>query len=63
MNTFQRIMLSVFIVAMNGVLATSIGNWRFPDDEQMAMLLSCRNLVTAVLFVLIYIALPGRKSS
>lgn len=61
MKTFERMMLSLFIVAMLGLLATSIGNWRFPDDEQMAMLLSCRNLVTAVLFVLVFTALPGRK--
>lgn len=58
MNRFERIGLTMFFIAMLGVLAQYIGTWRFPDDSQMAMLLSIRNLVTAVLFALIYTALP-----
>lgn len=61
MNRFERIGLTMFFIAMLGILASEIGTWRFPDDSQMAMLLSIRNLVTAVLFAVIYLTLPVRK--
>lgn len=58
MNRFERIGLTMFFIAMLGILAQCISYWRFPDDPQMAMLLSIRNLVTAVLFAVIYNTLP-----
>ncbi len=58
MNRFERIGLTLCVLAILGILAGYLGKVRFPDDETAAMLVAIRSYLAAILFTVIYNSLP-----